>query len=89
MDIIPHYLAKAGRVHQSLTGVVCDGPVFLPVQISPDNSVVAPLSDAARTAACDGCLGRVEIILSDGVRVKVEGGFDGGELGRLVKGLIA
>jgi hypothetical protein len=31
----------------------------------------------------------VEIILSDGVRVKVEGGFDGVELGRLVKGLIA
>jgi transposase len=33
-------------------GVVCNAPVFLPVEINPDNSVVAPLSDAARTAAC-------------------------------------
>ena len=68
---------------------VCDAPVFLPVEISPDTSVGAPLGDAAGTKACRDGHGRLEIILSDGVRVKVEGGFDGVELGRLVKGLIA
>jgi transposase len=67
----------------ALEDVVCDAPVFLPVEISPETSVAAP-----RTAACGGHLGRVEIILSDGVRLKVEGGFDGVELARLVKGLI-
>lgn len=64
-------------------------PVFLPVEIGPDTSICMPLGDAAGTKACCDGLGRLEIILSDGVRVKVEGGFDGVELGRLVKGLIA
>ena len=68
--------------------VVCDAPVFLPVEISPESSVGAPLSDAAGPASCGGHHGRLEIILSDGIRLKVEGGFDGAELGRLVKGLI-
>ncbi len=66
-----------------------DAPVFLPVEIGPDTSVGAPLGDAAGTKACCDGHGRLEIILSDGVRVKVEGGFDAVELGRLVKGLIA
>ncbi len=66
-----------------------DTAVFFPVEIGPDNSVGAPPCDRARTAACGEGLGRMEIIISDGVRVKVEGGFDGIELGRLVKGLIA
>jgi len=66
-----------------------DAPFFLPVEIGSDNSASAPPGDRARTAACGEGLGRVEILLSVGVHVKVEGGFDGVELGRLVKGLIA
>ena len=73
----------------ALEDVVCDAPVFLPVEISTQASAdTVPLIDVGPGAACGGHLGRVEIILSDGVRLKVEGGFDGGELARLVKGLI-
>ena len=73
----------------ALDDVVCDGPVFLPVEISTEASAdTVPLIGVGPGAACGGHLGRVEIILSDGVRLKVEGGFDGGELARLVKGLI-
>jgi len=73
----------------ALEDVVCDAAVFLPVEISSKASADAvPLIDVGPGAACGGHLGRVEIILSDGVQLKVEGGFDGGELARLVKGLI-
>jgi transposase len=66
---------------------VCDVPAFLPVEISPESSLVAPLKDAVPVAPCVRHCGRVEIILPDGVRLKVEGDFDGGELACLVKGL--
>ena len=68
--------------------VVDDTPVFLPVEIRPETLVGAPLSEAGRIGLCGGDLGRLEIILSGGVCLKVEGGFDGVELARLVKGLI-
>ena len=68
---------------------VGDDPVFLPVEISSETSHAAPLKDDGPVAACAEHRGRVEIILPDGVRLKVEGGFDGGELACLVKGLIA
>lgn len=68
---------------------VCDAPVFLPVEICPETSVAVPLNGVPAAASSGGHLGRVEIILPDGVRLKVEGGFDGGELARLVRGLIA
>ena len=68
----------------------CDRPAFLPVEISTQASAdMEPVIDAAAGLTRCGDLGRVEIILSDGIRLKVEGGFDGGELARLVKGLIA
>ena len=66
-----------------------DVPVFLPVEIIRERSHAAPLKDDAPLAPCVGHRGRVEIILPDGVRLKVEGGFDGGELACLVKVLMA
>ena len=45
--------------------------------------------DGVPTHAWGERAGRLEIILPDGLRLKVEGSFDGGELARLVKGLIA
>ncbi len=68
--------------------VVCEAPVFLPDEISPETSVGTPLSNAGGIGSCGGGFGRLEIILSGGVCLKVEGGFDGVELARLVKGLI-
>jgi transposase len=70
-------------------GAVGDVPVFLPVEISPENSFAAPMNNDVPVAACVGHCGRLEIILPDGIRLKVEGGFDGEGLARLVKGLIA
>ena len=66
-----------------------DAPVFLPVEISPENSLTEPLKDDVPVAGCVGHRGRVEIILPGGIRLKVEGGFGGGELACLVKGLMA
>jgi len=66
-----------------------DVPVFLPVEISPENSLTAPMKDDVPVAASVRRRSRVEIILPDGIRLKVEDGFDGGELACLVKGLIA
>lgn len=68
---------------------VSDFPVFLPVEISHENPLAAPLKDDAPIAACAGHHGRVEIILPGGVRLKVEGSFDGCELASLAKGLMA
>ena len=70
-------------------GVVADEQTFLPVEIRSDAPVDnAPLIDVP-VAACSERAGRLEIVLPDGLRLKVEGGFDGDELARLVKGLIA
>lgn len=70
-------------------GVVADEQTFLPVEIRSETPVEsAPLIDVP-VAACSEHVARLEITLPDGVRLKVEGGFDGDELARLVKGLIA
>jgi transposase len=66
-----------------------DVPVFLPVEIRQEHSLAAPPKDAYPVSACAGHHGRVEIILPGGVRLKVEGGFDAGELACLAKGLMA
>jgi transposase len=67
--------------------VVGDDPVFLPVEISPETSLAAPLKNDGPVTTCVGHRDRVEIILPDGIRLKVEGGFDGGALACLIKGL--
>lgn len=69
--------------------VACDAPVFLPVEITADAAVDAKPVDEGPVATCGDHCGRLEIILSDGVRVKVDGSFDGAALARLVRALIA
>ena len=67
-----------------------DTQAFLPVEISTKASVdLVPVIDVGSAAASGGDRSQVEIVLPDGIRLKVDGGFDGGELARLVKGLIA
>ncbi len=62
----------------------CDRPVFLPVEIKTSATTVAvpPQTDCCEQSA------RLDIILPGGVQLRVEGGFDGGELARLIKGLM-
>jgi len=70
-------------------GVVADDQTFLPVEIRSETRVdSAPLIDVP-VAACSEHAGRLEIILPDGLQLRVEGSFDGDELARLVKGLMA
>ena len=65
-----------------------DTTVFLPIEVcgeprtNPVPSVLEP------DMACH-CHGRVEIALSGGHRLIVEGGFDGNEVARLLKGLVS
>ena len=67
----------------------CETLAFLPVEISTQASTdMVPVIDAASAATSGGYLSRVEIILPDGIRLKVDGGFDGGELAWLIKGLV-
>jgi transposase len=69
-------------------GVVADEQTFLPIEIRSEALVDStPLIDVP-VAACSERARRLEITLPDGVRLKVEGSFDGDELARLVKGLI-
>lgn len=56
-----------------------DGPVFLPIEIEASSS----LDPAVATTPT----GRIEIELSCGHRITVEGGFDVDVLARLLKGL--
>jgi transposase len=67
-----------------------DTQAFLPVEISTQASAdLVPVIDVGSAAASGGDRGQVEIILPDGIRLKVDGGFDGGKLARLIKGLMA
>jgi transposase len=73
----------------SPAAVVADEQAFLPVEIRSEAPVDrAPLMDVPITT-CSEHAWRLEIVLPDGVRLKVEGGFDGDELARLIKGLMA
>ena len=65
-------------------------PTFLPVEINASSTTfAAPLIDELPQTDCGDRSARLEIILPDGIRLKVDGGFDGGELARLIKGLMA
>ena len=71
-------------------GTASDTQAFLPVEIStPASADLVPMIDVGSAAASGGDRGQVEIILPGGVRLKVDGWFDGGELARLVRGLMA
>ena len=69
--------------------VACEAPVFLPVEIgAPAHADELPAIAASAGAVRGGCLGRIEITLTDGVRLTVEGSSDGDELARLIRGLL-
>ena len=60
-----------------------DLPSFLPVEILPDASLAAAMSDGDAVASD----GRIEITLSNGLSLCVSGGFDPDAVSRLVRGL--
>ena len=62
-----------------------EGKVFLPITVSPDPA----LESAAFRGSVSTIPSRLEIALSGGHRLSVEGHFDGAELARLLKGLIS
>ena len=67
----------------------CDRPVFLPVEIKTSATTVAtPLIDEPPQTDCCERSARLDIILPGGIQLRVEGGFDGDELTRLIKGLV-
>jgi transposase len=65
-----------------------DASVFLPIEVcgEPTANVLAPVLEPDRACRSHG---RVEIALSSGHRLIVEGGFDGSEVARLLKGLVS
>ena len=72
----------------AVDGIVADAQAFLPVEIEAQPMADAvPLIEAPATS-CSERAGQLEIILPEGIRLKVDGGFDGDALVRLVKGLV-
>ncbi len=63
-----------------------DTAVFLPIEVCGEPNPLP--SDLETDTACRS-RGRVEIALSNGHRLIVEGGFDGTEVARLLKGLVS
>ncbi len=79
---------KDARFTPTSEDVEVDTAVFIPVDVCcepPANSVPSVLEPAKANRS----LGCIEIALSGGHRVTVEGGFDGAELARLLKGLVS
>ncbi len=62
--------------------------VFLPIEVcgEPTTNILAPVLEPATVCRSHG---RVEIALSNGHRLIAEGGFDGTEVARLLKGLVS
>ncbi len=60
-----------------------DYPSFLPVEVLPDASLAAAMSDGDAVASD----GRIEITLSNGISLCVSGDFDPDAVSRLVRGL--
>ena len=63
-----------------------EGTAFLPVEVCSEPK---PLYSVLEPDTACGSHGRVEIALSNGHRLTVEGDFDGGALARLLKGLVS
>jgi len=74
---------KDERFAPSVPDDVGQGAVFLPITVSSDP---AP-EPAAEYSPVSTLPSRLEIALSGGHRLSVEGRFDGAELARLLKGL--
>ncbi len=65
-----------------------DTAVFLPIEVCAEPAT-NPLPSALEPDTACHSHGRVEIAFSCGHRVIVEGGFDGTEVARLLKGLVS
>ena len=63
-----------------------DTAVFLPIEVCGEPT---PLPSVLEPDTACRSHGRVEIALSSGHRLIVEGGFDGTEVARLLKGLVS
>ncbi|MCP4320051.1 MAG: transposase [Hyphomicrobiales bacterium] len=79
---------KDARFAPVSENIEADAAGFIPVDVCcepPANSVPSVLEPAKAI----GSHGHIEIALSGGHRLIVEGGFDGAELARLLKGLVS
>lgn len=76
---------KDTRFSPSATDEPSEDAVFLPITVSSD-AAPEPATDYSSVSPLPS---RLEITLSGGHRLSVEGHFDGAELGRLLKGLIS
>jgi len=65
-----------------------DTAVFLPIEVCDEPTTNSHPSILEPDTVCRSH-GRVEIALSNGHRLTVEGGFDGDALSRLLKGLVS
>ncbi len=63
-----------------------DAAVFLPIEVCDEQT---PLPSVLEPDTACGSHGRIEIALSNGHHLIVEGGFDGTEVARLLKGLVS
>ncbi len=79
---------KDARFAPTAEDVEAETAIFIPVDVCcepPAN----PLASVLEPANASRSHGRIEIALSGGHRLIVEGGFDGAELARLLKGLVS
>ena len=76
---------KDARFSPSHSVEECEDDVFLPITISSDPT----LEPEAGYSPVTTMPSRLEIALSGGHRLSVEGAFDGEEVARLLKGLIS
>ncbi len=79
---------KDARFAPAPEDVEADTTGFIPVDVCCEPTA-NPLPSVLEPANTDRSHGRVEIALSGGHRLIVEGGFDGAELARLLKGLVS
>lgn len=63
-----------------------DTSVFLPIKVCGEPAPLCSVLDPDTVCRSHG---RIEIALSSGHRITVEGGFDGDALARLLKGLVS
>ncbi len=79
---------KDARFAPAPEDLEADDAGFIPVEVRCEPSANS-LPSVIEPAKAIQSHGRIEIALSGGHRLTVEGGFDGAELARLLKGLVS
>ena len=79
---------KDARFAPTTEDVAADTAVFIPVDVCCEPAA-NPVPSVLEPANASRPHGRIEIALSGGHRLIVEGSFDGAELARLLKGLVS